>query len=87
MKTIVTKFIAKTPILVPVMSGGGWNARIVFDTKAKTGDVIVCETLQTLVTETLDTSVKVQFPGEKISLEFETLGRLVASGAIEQIVE
>lgn len=87
MKPIVTTtFVAKTSIQIPVLRGGGWSASIHMETKAQSGETIICETHQTPSTKKEDTSVRLQFPGEKITVEFETLGRLIASGAIEQVI-
>lgn len=87
MKTIITtKFIAKVNIQIPTMVGGGWSASVHMLTKALEGEIIICETYQTPETKEEDSSVRIQFPQEKILVGFETLGRLIASGAIEQVV-
>ena len=89
METVKTKFIAKTPILISEMSGGGWGgAGWILSTKANPGDIIICETFQTPSTEAQDSSVRLYFPysKEKISTTFENFGRFVACGAMEQIL-
>lgn len=82
---IKTVFIVKTKVELPEVYGGGWNAREVLEVKAKAGDVITCETFQTPSCAVEDTSVRLHFPNEIKTTSFETLGRLVACGAIEQV--
>ncbi len=83
-----TFFKVVSDILVPKTFGGGWNLSIKLQKVAEPGDRLVVETKQTTDTVEEDDGVDIAFSNSNTErVSFDTFGRYVASGAIQQYEE